>query len=86
LPVGRWVHLAGTFDGQTMRIYVDGVPRGSLERPGPVNAAARTPLVLGSYAADFSPGPPEQIGIAATGETQGLDGPKRRYGIVMPVL
>lgn len=52
LPVGRWVHLAGTFDGQTMRIYVDGVPRGSLERPGPVNAAARTPLVLGSYAQD----------------------------------
>lgn len=54
LPVGRWVHLAGTFDGQTMRIYVDGVLRGSLERPGPVNAARGTPLVLGSYAQDHT--------------------------------
>lgn len=37
LPTGRWVHLAGTFDGQTMRIYVDGVEQGSMERPGPIN-------------------------------------------------
>jgi hypothetical protein len=36
LPLGRWVHLAGTFDGQTMRIYVDGEDRGPMERPGPV--------------------------------------------------
>ncbi|MCX6904260.1 MAG: LamG domain-containing protein, partial [Verrucomicrobia bacterium] len=36
LPVGRWVHVAGTFDGKLMRIYVDGEERGSMERPGPV--------------------------------------------------
>ena len=24
LPLGRWVHLAVTFDGRTMRLYVDG--------------------------------------------------------------
>jgi len=49
LPTGRWVHLAGTFDGATMRLYVDGVERGAMERPGPLRPAAG-PLILGSYA------------------------------------
>ena len=49
LPAGRWVHLAGTFDGATMRLYVDGVERGAMERPGPLRPAAG-PLILGSYA------------------------------------
>ncbi len=48
LPTGRWTHLAGTFDGQTMRIYVDGEERGSMARPGPVKPNA-SPLCLGSY-------------------------------------
>jgi hypothetical protein len=37
LPTGRWVHLVGTFDGNTERIYVDGEEQGAMERPGPVN-------------------------------------------------
>jgi hypothetical protein len=36
LPTDRWVHLAGTFDGRVMRIYVDGKERGVMERPGPI--------------------------------------------------
>jgi hypothetical protein len=48
LPCGRWVHLAGTFDGATMRLYVDGVERGTLSRPGPLKPNA-FPLCLGSY-------------------------------------
>jgi Concanavalin A-like lectin/glucanases superfamily/Glycosyltransferase WbsX len=48
LPMGRWVHLAGTFDGKTMRIYVDGEERGSMERPGPINQNDFH-LVLGNY-------------------------------------
>ena len=36
LPTGRWVHLASTFDGKTMRIYVDGRLSGTMNRPGPV--------------------------------------------------
>ena len=48
LPVGRWVHVAGTFDGRTMRIYVDGEPRGELARPGPIRPNG-FPLCLGSY-------------------------------------
>jgi hypothetical protein len=32
-----------------MRLYVDGVERGAMERPGPLHPAAG-PLILGSYA------------------------------------
>ncbi len=48
MPTGRWVHLAGTFDGRTIRIYVDGELRGSMERPGPVRPN-QYPLTLGNY-------------------------------------
>jgi hypothetical protein len=48
LPTGRWVHLAGTFDGKTMSIYVDGQEHGRMDRPGPVKANAFH-LCLGSY-------------------------------------
>ena len=48
LPTGRWVHLAGAFDGKTMRIYVDGLEQGSLDRPGPINAS-EFPVTLGNY-------------------------------------
>ena len=50
LPTGRWVHLVGTFDGRTMRIYVDGAERGAMNRPGRVKPNA-FPLCLGSYEA-----------------------------------
>jgi len=48
LPTGKWVHLAGTFDGQTMRIYVDGLQRGAMQRPGPVKPNDFH-LCLGNY-------------------------------------
>lgn len=54
LPVGPWVHLAGTFDGQTMRLYVDGEQVGELARPGAIQPPIRTPLILGSYAQDHA--------------------------------
>ncbi|NLC56988.1 MAG: hypothetical protein GX774_09145 [Armatimonadetes bacterium] len=50
LPTGRWVHLAGTFDGQQMRLYVDGKLDGVMDRPGPVKPN-NLPLHLGSYEA-----------------------------------
>ena len=50
LPTGRWVHIAGTFDGQFMRIYMDGQERGTLARPGPVRPNEFR-ICLGSYEA-----------------------------------
>jgi hypothetical protein len=49
LPIGRWVHLAGTFDGKIMRVYVDGQECGSMDRPGPINPND-SPVCLGSFA------------------------------------
>ena len=49
LPLGQWTHLAGTFDGCTLRIYVDGVESGKLERPGPMKPNT-APLCLGNFA------------------------------------
>ena len=34
LPTGQWVHLAATFDGTTMRLYMDGKECGTMSRPG----------------------------------------------------
>ena len=53
LPVGRWVHLAGTFDGQTMRLYMDGAEQGALQRPGPLQPNSK-PLCLGNYDASHA--------------------------------
>lgn len=53
IPTGRWVHLVGTFDGKTMRIYVNGVEHGSMERPGPIHPN-NFRLCIGSYDADHA--------------------------------
>lgn len=49
LPLGRWVHLVGTFDGQTMRLFVDGAEVASLARPGPIQRS-HFDLTIGGFA------------------------------------
>ena len=53
LPVGRWVHVAGTFDGEVMRIHMDGKEAASLKRPGAVHSN-EFHLCLGSYEVDHA--------------------------------
>ena len=58
---GRWHHFVGTYDGETMRIYLDGEEVGtSSEQSGPILFTGAEPLVLGGYR-DIN-------------ENQGLDG------------
>lgn len=45
LEVGRWYHVAGTYDGQTMRIYLDGILLGSLD-VGSIAVGNGSPLYL----------------------------------------
>lgn len=48
LPTGRWVHLAATYDGKMMRLFMDGQEIASMERSGPILENAR-PIILGGY-------------------------------------
>ncbi|MBI5685444.1 MAG: glycoside hydrolase family 99-like domain-containing protein [Verrucomicrobia bacterium] len=48
LPAGQWVHLAATFDDQTMRLYMNGEECGTMSRPAPIKPNPFH-LCLGNY-------------------------------------
>jgi len=52
-PIGRWFHVAQTYDGKTYRSYVDGVPQGEAEiaftPQGPGRASVGTRMTRESY-------------------------------------
>ena len=37
LESNRWYHIAGTFDGALLRVYLDGEPKGTCPVPGPID-------------------------------------------------
>lgn len=47
LPLQKWKHVAATWDGTTMRVYVDGVLDGSLAFAGPISYASVTTSRIG---------------------------------------
>lgn len=51
VETGKWVHVAATYDNQTLRLYQDGVLLGSLERGGPI-APSDAKVILGSHGDD----------------------------------
>ena len=46
LPVNTWTHLAVTYDGSTLRFYVNGVQTGILAQTGTM-ATSTNPLQIG---------------------------------------
>jgi hypothetical protein len=50
LPVGRWSQVVATFDGTTMRLFVNGVQVGSRVAPGPANNPSPGPTFIGAGA------------------------------------
>ncbi len=46
-PAGKWVHLAGTYDGQTIRLYVDGELEAETKAAGRI-AKSDAPLMIGA--------------------------------------
>jgi len=45
---GEWHHAAGTFDGETMRVWLDGAEIGALARPGALLTRVDVPGFIGS--------------------------------------
>jgi hypothetical protein len=46
-PTGNWYHLAGVYNGSTMKIYVNGIEQGSISATGTITGYS-TPLRLGT--------------------------------------
>jgi len=45
---GTWRHCVGTFDGKTMRVYLDGKQIASLDNPGKLDVDQKTDCYIGS--------------------------------------
>lgn len=66
LVAGEVLHLAATYDGTTMRLYVNGALAGTGAYAGSLNAPALTDLYLGrieSSATDFFPGTFDEVAV-----------------------
>jgi hypothetical protein len=48
---GQWRHLAGTYDGTKVRLYLDGVPVADANHTGAIAVQAADPLYLGASSA-----------------------------------
>ncbi|MHC4743655.1 MAG: LamG domain-containing protein, partial [Planctomycetota bacterium] len=48
LKDGRWHHVAGTYDGRVMRVYLDGAEIGAMERRGPIVSGGDADAFIGS--------------------------------------
>jgi len=48
IPVGRWTHVAGTYDGTSVRVYVDGDPVLSYAAQGPISRST-VPISIGRW-------------------------------------
>lgn len=47
-PLKKWYHLAGTFDGATLKLYIDGDEKSSAKAPVNIVPDTATPLQIGN--------------------------------------
>ncbi|MEE9413318.1 MAG: LamG domain-containing protein, partial [Methylococcales bacterium] len=47
LLAGEWIHVAAVYDGDTMRLYKDGVEVGSITKQGSITADSNSSVWIG---------------------------------------
>ena len=64
LPANQWTHVAGTYDGTTLRLYLNGNLAASQSRTGSLQVTG-TPLRIGgnTYGTEFFPGRIDELRI-----------------------
>ncbi len=64
---GAWHHCAGTFDGEALRVYLDGSEIGVLPRPGRILAGGGAPSFIGSLGgtSEFFQGALDELTVRA---------------------
>ncbi len=86
---GAWHHCAGTFDGTTLRVYLDGREIGALLRPGRATITRQTPVFIGSTSGEgeFFQGGIDDLRVYAEaltpGEVEALHGAGARQAALL---
>jgi hypothetical protein len=70
LADGRWHHVAGTYDGTTLRLYVDGVQENSRAATGAIGTG-NSPVLIGNRATNYWNGSIDELRIYNTALTAG---------------
>lgn len=72
LSDGNWHHVAGSFDGRTIRLFVDGQKIGEKKYNGSLNSAEGTPSFIGSFrgSSEFFEGGIDDLRIYTRGLSQ----------------
>ena len=72
LAIGKWAHLVGTYDGATMKLYVNGVLESSAAKTGVISYSTGTELLFGQrstasgQAGEYYAGDLDDVGIWST--------------------
>ena len=53
VPYNKWVHIAGTYDNETLRLYKNGLLISSVALKGPILFNDRNPLLIGGNSNDM---------------------------------
>jgi hypothetical protein len=63
MKTGAWYYLAGTFDLDKIRLYVNGAPRDSTQTIGATPHSSREPLQIGGRSGEFFKGVMDEVRI-----------------------
>jgi len=55
IPLNTWTHVAVTYDGATMQLYINGSPAGSVGHSGGINVTTDPVMIGQSYRSNYPP-------------------------------